>query len=34
MKAEATRQEAEGNKAYTVGFVTFFNWIVISAAMH
>jgi len=33
-KAGGRRQEAEGKKACTVSFLTFFNWIVISATLH
>jgi hypothetical protein len=29
-----TGQKAEGKKACTVSFLTFFNWIVISATLH
>jgi hypothetical protein len=32
--AEVRRQMAEGKKAYIVSFLTFFNWIVISAVLH
>jgi hypothetical protein len=33
-KAEGRRQKAEGKKACKVSFLTFFNWIVISAILH
>jgi hypothetical protein len=33
-KAGDRRQETEGKKACTVSFLTFFNWIVISAELH
>jgi hypothetical protein len=33
-KAGGRRQKAEGKKACTVSFLTFFNWIVISATLH
>jgi hypothetical protein len=32
-KAEGRKQKAEGKKACTVSFLTFFNWIVISAEL-
>jgi hypothetical protein len=32
-KAEGRRQKAEGKKVCTVSFLTFFNWMVISAAL-
>jgi hypothetical protein len=32
-RAEGRRQKTEGKKACTVSFLTFFNWIVISAIL-